>query len=48
MHYEVLDRPLPGIQITTNPQGGNLLVRIYKKEAHNIDVKFRYTSWCVS
>ena len=35
MAYEVLDRPLPGVQITTNPQGGNLLVRIYKKETQS-------------
>lgn len=32
--YQVLDNPLPGIQITTNPAGSqrNLLVRVYKKE----------------
>lgn len=30
--YQVLDTPLPGVSITTNPRGKNLLVRIYKKE----------------
>ena len=35
MPYEVLDRPLPGVQITTNLQGGNVLVRIFKKETQS-------------
>ena len=35
--YQVLDTPLPGVTITTNPagEGRNLLVRIYKKETQS-------------
>ena len=30
--YKVLETPLPGVQITTNPNSKYLLVRVYKKE----------------